>query len=123
MTLLTFTPHEAEALCHRLDAADCIASCFADTPELAHHKAEDVEADCHKLAATLRRGEALNAAALFERTREVLVEAVEGSTWNGVHDSADVSPQRRAAARRALRSAAEKIAQAFGLDTLTTPEA
>lgn len=122
MHLLHFTPHEAEALRHRLDAADCIADVFANTPELAHHKAEDVEADCRRLSAVLARGVPLPWP-VRTLVQEILIEAVEGSTWNGVHDSDEVSPQRRAAARRALQSAADKIAQAFGVPALSVPEA
>lgn len=121
MHLLHFTPHEAEALRHRLDAADCIADVFADTEDLAYMSRELVEETARRLSIMI--GQPLQVDPHDPLTREILMEAVEGSTWNGVHDSDEVSPQRRAAARRALQSAADKIAQAFGVPALSVPEA
>jgi hypothetical protein len=54
-----------------------------------------------------------------ELDREILREAVEGSTWPAIHDpegNTDNTRQGHAGAVRCLYNAALKIAQAFGLE-------
>lgn len=113
---IQFTALEVEALRHRLDIGEVIAQVFADTDGLDHYAAHDVEVCADVLSALIDPRFPLEVDTLDPLDRLVLVEAIEGSTWNAVHDTADVSPQKREAARRALQSAADKLRGAFGVD-------
>ena len=78
---LTLTDTEWQILCHRLDAPDCIAEA------LAADGADYETADVHHVAHLLAAGEwdqALDHDAML--ADEVLVDAVEGSTWLALMD-------------------------------------
>ena len=120
MIAIDFTPHEAEALRHRVEVADCIVQVFADTDGLDHYTEADVDHACARLALQLHNGK-VRAPDDDKLLEEVLVELVEGSTWNACHDCVEVSTQRRTAAARALQSAANKIARAYGREPLDVP--
>jgi hypothetical protein len=121
-TTLHFTPAQARALLHRLESWDCIVDVFADTDDLAH-LADAAAGRSQELGEELLRTGELYVWVKGDRAeldREILREAVEGSTWPAIHDpqgNTDNTPQGHAGACRALWNAWERIADAYGLDT------
>lgn len=130
MPAIHFTPAECAALLHRLEIPDVIAEVFADTDHLQHvadlarPMAEELARQIES-SASVTLEDPLNPLPHHEARREVLIESIEGSTWVAVHDNNETSPQKLAAARRALESAARKVEEALGLPdgSITTPEA
>jgi hypothetical protein len=112
MTTIAFTPAQTAALLHRLYASDVIAEVFADTDGM-EHLADTAAATANDLARQLINYRIVRVTTEVER--EVMIEAVEGSTWVAVHDADDTPPQARGAARRALREAAAGIEHALQL--------
>lgn len=110
---ITLTPAEREAVAHRLGLAENIAEVFADTEEL-EHLAPVAEDRARELCLELERTGAVTVDPESELDREIMVETLAGSTYAA--GFVDDSPQKQAAIRRALESAAEKIEVAFGLD-------
>jgi hypothetical protein len=112
---IKLTPHERNAIVHRLGLGANIAEVFADSDEMMHLAAE-AEERADELCVGLEKTGTLTINGT-ELDAEIVREAIEGSTWNGVHaDEGEVTPQRRTAARRALESAAQKIEAALGLE-------
>lgn len=115
MNTIRLTTGQACAILHRLEVADCIRNVFDDTDHL-YHLADPVEACARELASMLL------VRPLFPRlevdpddevTREVLREAIEGSTWIAV--ALSESPQAAGIAARQLREAARKLEIGLGL--------
>lgn len=116
-TRIAFTPAQARALLHRLESWDCICEVFSDTEGL-EHLANDAAARTTELARELEATGAVTVDADSELDREILGEAIEGSTWAAIHDPEnDTNNTRQAhtAAVAALRGARDRIAAAFGM--------
>lgn len=114
---INFTPGEARALLHRLESWDCICEVFADTEGL-EHLASDAAGRTSELARELQATGAVTVDADSELDREILVEAIEGSTWPAIHDpegNTDNTRQAHTAAVRCLASARDRIAATFGM--------
>ena len=110
---ITFTPAEREAVAHRLGVAENIAEVFLDTDGL-EHLAPIAEDRARALCLEIERTGAVTVDGDSELDREIMVEALAGSTYAA--GFIDESPQKQAAIRRALESASAKIEAAFGLD-------
>lgn len=105
--MLTLTKLEKDILDHRLEISDCICEALNDgaTEDLERWHEDDVEDVCLELL----RGDYEGAKAINERLfLEVLIDAVEGSTYYGAA-IADQSKQKLAAIKRAGESLASKI--------------
>ena len=110
---ITFTPTEREAVEHRLGIAESIVEVFLDTDGL-EHLAPLAEDRARALCLELERTGVVTVDPESELDREIMVETLAGSTYAA--GFIDESPQKIAAVRRALESAAAKIEAAFGLD-------
>lgn len=123
-TTIQFTANQAAALLHRLELAEVFADVFSDT-EGMEHLAGGAEETANNLARQLINNGCVTIETTSEQDREVLIEAIAGSTWVAVHDTADVSRQKQAAVRRSLQSAAATIEATFRLDAghIAIPEA
>lgn len=130
MPIINFTPGECAALLHRLECADAISDVFNDTDGLeglsclVDSEANDIARQLTNYGHVVFDDTTRNDPHLLTR-RAVLIEAVAGSTWVGVHDNAETSLQKMAAARRSLITAAAKIEAALGLEphSIAIPEA
>lgn len=111
-----FTEREAEALLHRLELADCIEQVFADTPDL-EDLAPRVEDRAHALRSQLEGSKAVTVNPDDRLDRELMTEAIEGSTWIACVSYAPKQDQKRLYAQheKILRSAAKRIQVAFGM--------
>ena len=120
---LRFTPLEREAVQHRLMLWDSIEEVFRDTEGMVHvmvGAADRAHALSDMLASSPDCTLVCNGTEMDE---EIICETISGSTWNARAD-AEATPQKKAAARRALEGAARKIEVAFGLpDPIDIPEA
>lgn len=107
-----FTPAQIDAILHRLECPDCIADALdADLSA--------VQSWCDLHASTLKAGGFITAP-VTDLEREILADAVEGSTW--AVDDADGTPQAHAGRVRALRAAAEKL-RGLGVEIGEVPTA
>ncbi len=117
--MIKLTETQVELLMHRLDIPDNIAQAFTDThPEdpPCEWSTESLVVAAHLVARQVR------SAVIFEKTlapieREVLVEALEGSTW-AVLVAED--PVKARVANRAMRDLAAKF-HAAGLSVGELP--
>lgn len=122
---IEFTAGQRDALLWRLELGDCIAEVFADTQGLEHLSAL-AEERSRVLCRQLESQRSLDASD-DELDREILCEAIAGSTYLAAHDpDSDTAntPQKFAAAKRCLNGAWERIAKAYSLplDHLVLPE-
>jgi hypothetical protein len=117
MKTIKFTNGEAVALLHRMESWDCFVQVFADTDGL-EHLADLAPERCEFFARSLLQGRTVLVDEASEVDREVLKEAIEGSTWVAVNDpdnDTGNTNQRMTGAYYALVHAAKKIADAFGI--------
>lgn len=118
MKTLKFTNAESLALLHRLSAWDCICEVFADTDDM-EHLSEPAAGRTQELHDQLAASRTVVVDETSELDRQILTEAIEGSTWVAIHDplnDTNNSHQKMTAAYYALVHAAKKIASAFGFD-------
>lgn len=118
MKTIKFTNSEALALLHRLSLWDCFGIVFADTDGM-EHLAEGARGCAKELHDQVEKYRQVTVDETSEMHREVMVEAVEGSTWVSVNDpynDTNNTHQKATAAYYALVHAAAKIETAFGLD-------
>lgn len=108
--VVTFSPEQREALVHRLELYDCFGEILVFTlPGVAD---DIIEAAARGLYQALSSDPQILLNSDNEIEKEVLVEAIEGSTW--VAAVSDDAP-KRAGAIRTLENAAKKIEEAYGL--------
>ena len=129
MPIIKFTPAEQAALLHRLEIPDAITEVFADSDHLEHMTALAGPAADDLARQLTNYGHVIveptsNTHLTHEARRQVLIEAIEGSTWIAVHDNADTSLQKLSAVRRSLATAAAKIETALALEAgiISIPE-
>lgn len=111
---MRFTKSEIDLVMHRLEMPDCIAECFADGEHegcRGEWTEADVEAACESLARRLVSGDFAN---LTDCERDVLEDAIDGSTWCATHFGNGLSTQRENAAVRTAMSAARKASKILG---------
>lgn len=109
---IQFTRGEARAVQHRLDLWDSFEEVFADTEGLEHlaPKAAERAKDLSWQLQTQGYVDVTDS----DLDREIMLEAIEGSTWPAVHNGK--SPQAYLGAVRCLYNAAQRIADVYGLD-------
>ncbi|WP_087864420.1 hypothetical protein [Comamonas thiooxydans] len=123
---IEFSPAQRAALLWRLQQGDLIAEVFADTSDLEHlQELAAARADDLQRQLVTHGHLVVNA---DELDREILSEAIAGSTYLSAFDPAnntDNTPQGLAAAKRSLAGAWTRIAQAYtlSLDDIVLPEA
>lgn len=116
-SILKFTKGEAEAILHRLTLWDVFPEVFGDTDGL-EHLAEDAEVRCQEFVRELEQFGHVVADPASELDREVLREAIEGSTWCAMFDPRNDdrnTQQILTAAHKMLRQCATKVEGFFGL--------
>ena len=117
MTNIQLTDMEVDILCHRLEIADVIADCLFNTDE--DFTFDDVEFTARTLHDTINATKTLpNASDLDNIDKEVLAEAIEGSTWFPImqqeYANKNVSSQTFTKAIVSLESVERKIGQLIG---------
>lgn len=107
-----FTDREKAAIEHRLGVPDSLADSLSET-----HSEDEVIAASESIERRLRSGDFSE---LSEVERDVLIDCIEGSTWFGCIDDADVEDQKKAAGD--LTRAAKKIENLLGITGIMIPK-
>jgi hypothetical protein len=102
---IKLSPLQAEILSHRLEVPDALADAL-------ERSTEQVEAACEELL-RLAKSRTIVWDALNSLSREVLIDAVEGSTYYGA-SSAGEHPRQLANISKAGDSLADKLAKVSG---------
>lgn len=114
---IPFTPAQVKAVEHRLGAYDCFDQVFSETDGM-EHLAEGSEERARELCAQLEAFGFVDAR-LNEQDQEILRESIVGNTYAAIFDpegDTNNTPQMFGAAKRALRGAAQRIEQAYGME-------
>lgn len=114
--MTTLTPHQWAIVSHRLGAADAIAECFADDPDLPPAAAEalrdQVRSRANEIEHAGRHG--LDVDNLPDLDREIIVDCCEGCTlFAGLADAVALGEVSRGQALN-LHKAATELERLFG---------
>jgi hypothetical protein len=118
-TKVKITKTQYEILEHRLDIPDCIHEVLNDDLEEPRVAIEPVEESCEKLKALAKRG-TIDWSTLTDLDKEVLWDAIDGSTFMGCADGAVgvyISSQKYWGFSRSFNNLVDKL-QAAGMPTI-----